>query len=245
METSLIVVFAYGLVTALATGLGAIPLLFRKQAGSLLGSGQVVAAALMTCASVQLLNEARHYDYLLTGLGLLAGGLLIWITNKFIERLPDLKQIIESNNAEGAREGFLIIFVMTIHSAAEGVGIGVSFGGGESLGALISITIALHNIPEGLAISLITVPRGMSVWKASLWSIASSLPQPVIAVLAYLFVTIFAPVLPFGLGLAAGAMFWMVACELLPDARKTQSLPKIATVFLITCLLFVGILASL
>lgn len=245
METSLTTVFIYGLITALATGLGALPLIFRKKAAPLLGSGQVMAAALMTCASLQLLNEARHYDYWLTALGLAAGALLIWTTNKLINRLPNIRQVIESDNAEGARRGFLIIFVMTIHSAAEGVGIGVSFGGGESLGALISITIALHNIPEGLAISLITVPRGMSVWKAGLWSIGSSLPQPVIGVLAYLFVTLFEPVLPFGLGLAAGAMFWMVARELLPEARKSQSVPMILVVFLTTSLLFAAVLAAL
>jgi len=244
-ETSLAVVFLYGLITALATGLGALPLIFRKQAAPLLGTGQVVAAALMTCASVQLLNEARHYDYLLTGLGLVAGALLIWLTDKLIDRLPDLTQFIESDNAAGAREGFLIIFVMTIHSAAEGVGIGVSFGGGESLGALISITIALHNVPEGLAIALITVPRGMSVWKAGLWSVGSSLPQPVIGVLAFLFVTIFAPVLPFGLGLAAGAMFWMVGGELLPEARKSRSVVQIVVVFSVASLLFFALLAVL
>jgi len=238
-------VFVYGLISALATGLGVLPLLFRKRAERFLGVGQVVAAALMTCASVQLLNEARHYDILLTALGLTTGALLIRATDLLLSRLPDLTRIIESDNAAGAREGFLIIFVMTIHSAAEGVGIGVSFGGGEALGTLISITIALHNVPEGLAIALITVPRGMSLWKSALWSVASSLPQPLIGVLAFLFVTLFAPVLPFGLGLAAGAMFWMVGCELLPEARKTQSVGRILSVFVITSALFLALLALL
>jgi len=233
------------MVTALATGLGAFPLYFREKAEAFLGTGQVIAAALMTCASLQLLNEARKHDPLLGLLGIAAGVGLIVLTNLAVKRFPDVAQIIESDTADGARKGFLIVFVMTIHSAAEGVGIRVSFGGGRELGTLISLTIALHNIPEGLAISLITVPRGMGVIKSAFWSIGTSLPQPIIGVIAFLFVMIFQPFLPFGLGLAAGAMFWMVGSELLPEAGQQLSIPKIVLIFLITSLLFVGLIVSL
>jgi len=91
------------------------------------------------------------------------------------------------------------------------------------LGNFITAAIAIHNIPEGLAISLVMVPRGTSPGKAGLWSIFSSLPQPLMAVPAFLFVTIFRPFLPFGLGLAAGAMLWMVFAELIPDALEDVS----------------------
>jgi len=119
-----------------------------------------------------------------------------------------------------AVKALVIVAVMTVHSASEGVGVGVSYGGGERLGILITIAIAVHNIPEGLAISLVLVPRGASVRAAAWWSIFSSLPQPLIAPLAFLFVEQFNAVLPAGLGFAAGAMIWMVFSELLPEALR-------------------------
>jgi zinc transporter ZupT len=113
---------------------------------------------------------------------------------------------------------------MTAHSVAEGVGVGSSFGGGEALGVVIAIAIAIHNVPEGLAISLVLVPRGVRVRFAAGWSVFSSLPQPLVAVPAYLFVEAFRSVLPAALGFAAGAMDWMDATELIPEAagRKTR-----------------------
>lgn len=104
----------------------------------------------------------------------------------------------------------------------------------------ITLAIAVHNIPEGLAISLILVPRGTLVWKAGLWSIFTSLPQPLMAVPAYVLVLYFQPFLPVGLGLAAGAMIWMVLAELITDALKHVSGTTVGTS---TTLAFAALLA--
>ena len=128
-----------------------------------------------------------------------------------------------------ARKAMLLIGVMTAHSFAEGVGVGVSFGGSGELATFITAAIAVHNIPEGLAISLVLVPRGMPVWQAALWAVFTSLPQPIMAVPSYLAVHAFTPLLPVGFGIAAGAMIWMVFAELIPDANKNAS-PRIVGV---------------
>ena len=93
-------------------------------------------------------------------------------------------------------------------------------GGGAKLAALITIAIAVHNVPEGLAISAVMRPKGASIAACAGWSIFSSLPQPLMAVPAFLFVEAFEPVLPYGLGFAAGAMVFMVFLELLPEAYE-------------------------
>jgi zinc transporter ZupT len=122
----------------------------------------------------------------------------------------------------------LILGVMTAHSFSEGIGVGVAYGGGEALGGAIALAIAVHNVPEGLAISLVLVPRGVSVRAAAGWSVVSSLPQPLMAVPAFLLVEAFSVVLPAGLGFAAGAMIWMAATELIPEALQTAPRRRVA-----------------
>jgi zinc transporter ZupT len=97
-----------------------------------------------------------------------------------------------------------------------------------TLAAVIVAAIAVHNVPEGLAISAVLRPRGASVAACAGWSIVSSLPQPLMAVPAFLLVEAFAPALPYGIGFAAGAMVFMVFVELLPEAYDQARRPSVA-----------------
>lgn len=77
------------------------------------------------------------------------------------------------------------------------------------------------------------VPRGTPVWKAALWAIFTSLPQPLMAAPAFIFVEWFRPMLPAELGLAAGAMIWMAFAELTPDALKKSTPASAAAVIVL------------
>lgn len=78
-----------------------------------------------------------------------------------------------------ATKVILVIGIMTLHSFGEGSGVGVSFAGSKGLsqGILVTLAIAVHNIPEGLAVSMVLASRGVSPQNAMLWSIITSLPQ--------------------------------------------------------------------
>lgn len=222
-------VFVYAMITALATGLGAIPFMIKKDLSRrVLGLAGAFAAGIMAAASFNLIYEGLNYSLWRTIAGILVGVVLIYITQTRLDHDETLS--VGALEGADAKKALMIVGVMTLHSFAEGVGVGVSFGGGEQFGAFISLAIAVHNIPEGLAISLILVPRGIKVWKAGLWSIFSSLPQPLVAVPAFLFVQAFQPFLPVGLGLAAGAMIWMLTSELIPDALEDAKKEHVATV---------------
>ena len=216
-------VFLFALLTAVATGLGAFPFIFVKNlTRRWLGASNAVAAGLMLAASFGLLYEGVDYGLGRTLMGALTGLVFIVLVRRLLQR-DEHPAVFAQMNELDARKALLIVGVMTMHSFTEGVGVGVSFGGGLALGLFITLAIAVHNIPEGLAISLVLVPRGVAWSRAALWSVFSSLPQPLMAVPAFVFVETFRPLLPFGLGFAAGAMIWMVFSELIPDALEETS----------------------
>ena len=219
---SVATVFLAALLTALATGLGALPLLFgrRIERGGV-GLATAVAAGFMVGASVGLFWEGVVLSIAKTLVGVALGAVFIFVTRRQLGQHRHVH--FGALRGAAALSALMIVGVMTLHSFTEGIGVGVAFGDGAALGALIATAIAVHNIPEGLAISLVLVPRGISVTRAAAWSVFSSLPQPLMAVPAYLLVEWFEPILPVGLGFAGGAMMWMVGAQLLPDALRTSA----------------------
>jgi len=232
-------VFIAALITALTTGFGAFPFLLKKEIGrSWLGYGNALAGGLMIGASLGLIFEGTQlgdisFPALRTFAGILAGLFLVIVAHRALEKRTEQVSIGDIEGAN-ATKMIMIVGIMTAHSFAEGIGVGVSFGESASLGTLITTAIAIHNIPEGLAISLVLIPRGAGFIKSMWWSVFSSLPQPLMAVPAFLFVMLFKPLLPFGLGLAAGAMLWMVFKELLPEARRELSSLKVYVCIIVT-----------
>lgn len=223
-------VFLFALLTALATGLGALPFVFVKDlTRRWLGVSNAVAAGLMLAASFGLIYEGVNYSPFGALVGALLGLAAIVGARRLIGDREHAVHFARMSSFD-AHKALLIVGVMTAHSFTEGVGVGVAFGGGQALGLFITLAIAVHNIPEGLAISLVLVPRGVGVGRAAFWSVFSSLPQPLMAVPAFVFVEVFRPLLPYGLGFAAGAMIWMVFSELMPDALDEASSNLVAVV---------------
>lgn len=242
MEVNVTTVFLAAMITALCTGLGALPFfVLGTVSKGWLGFGNSLAAGLMLGASIGLGVEAAGESVSGLSIGLAAGAVMMVVAGLLFPE-PDLEAqaTVAQSRKASVRKMFLIMVAMTAHSFAEGIGVGVSFGGREGLGQLITAAIAIHNIPEGLAIALVMVPRGVSVGRAAWWSVFSSLPQPLMAVPAFMFVMWFKPFLPIGLGLAAGAMIYMIAHELVPEAlenlkaRSVAIVVAIATVVMLT-----------
>ena len=212
-----IAVFLTALATAVATGLGALPFAFgRSDARRWLASANGVASGVMLGASASLLLEGVDRSGGRTLAGAFAGAVFVAVAYRLVGDAKELH--LGALRGADARKALLVVGVMTAHSAAEGIGIGAAFADTGAFGLLIAAAIAVQNVPEGLAISLVLVPRGTRVRSAAGWSVFSSLPQPLLAVPAFLFVDGFTALLPAALGFAAGAMVWMVGRELLPDA---------------------------
>lgn len=195
---------------------------------------------MMIAASYSLFSEGWTFEdphdlsgisaSLRTIVGGVVGLIFINVTERLLADYEDLT--IGGLAGADAKRALLIFFVMTLHSFSEGVGIGVSFGGvhGSELGVFISASLAVHNIPEGLAMSVTLMPRGTSLPTAIVFAILTSIPQPIMASLAYEFVHHFIPILPAGLGFAGGAMAWVALFELLKEAIEDSGLATTAFV---------------
>lgn len=221
----------YGLLTCLTTGLGALPFFVCKvQNEAWLGAGNAMAAGMMIAASVDMAIEGASLEasdgssHALSVLAAMLVGAVFVIASKLF--FESYQQDMEVLNQHGifSTKALLVIAVMAVHSIAEGVAIGVSFATGapSHLGILIAVSLAIHNIPEGFAVAMSLVPHGCSPTRAALWGIFTSSPQPVMAVLACVFVNHFAILLPLGLGFAAGAMLYVAIVELLLEEAMVQ-----------------------
>ena len=234
---SLAHVWWYGWVTALSTGLGALPVGLAKGAMSTKWTGlsNAVAAGMMTAASAALVEESLMLDAVdnavmtpLQGviLGAVLGVVFVAASQYLLSEAGENAHMCILDEGIDARRALLIVLVMTVHSFSEGIGIGASFGGksGAELGMLVTTTLAVHNVPEGFAVSVVLVSRGMSVLGAALWSVTTSVPQPLMAVVAYLFVDQFVYLQVGGLAFAAGAMLYVAWVELFKEALEACGL---------------------
>jgi ZIP family zinc transporter len=215
-----------GVLSALATGLGAIPVAFVENKSKVVRAfSGAVAAGMMISASVFSLAQegialkaerpTAPYEVIL---GLLLGAAFFWYVDKLFK---DDELGLSKIGKQVKRRGILIFIAMFIHSFPEGIAIGVGFATGDfNFGLLIALAISVHNIPEGIAISLPLRAEGDSFTKCATLSILSSVPQPVAAVPAALVVWFFQPLLATGLGFAGGAMIYLVVLELIPEALQ-------------------------
>jgi len=213
-----------GIISALATGLGAIPVHYVKSGSKVLrafacafAGGMMISASVFSLAQegISLQDKIPMAPYMVI-LGLILGSFFFWITDKMVND-HDTQPIALAQGF--SKRSLLIFIVMFLHSIPEGVAIGVGFATGNfEFGLVMAIAIAVHNIPEGIAISLPLKAEGVSTTKCAWVSILSSVPQPLMAVPAAMLAWMFEPLLPIGLGFAGGAMIFMTIAELLPEA---------------------------
>ncbi|KAF5737308.1 putative metal ion transporter [Tripterygium wilfordii] len=229
-RVSVSTVALFTLAMAGATGLGAVPFFFVELDPQWAGICNGMAAGVMLAASFDLIQEGQeHGAGSWVVFGILAGGIFILLCKKLLEQYGEVS-MLDIKGADAAKV-VLVIGIMTLHSFGEGSGVGVSFAGskGFTQGLLVTLAIAVHNIPEGLAVSMVLASRGVSPQNAMLWSVITSLPQPIVAVPAFICADAFNKFLPFCTGFAAGCMIWMVAAEVLPDAFKEASPSHVAS----------------
>lgn len=163
-------------------------------------------------------NGALAAAIVVAGLGL--GVLLMLGLEKFT---PHEHESVgrQGPNAERINRVWLFVLAITLHNLPEGMAIGVSFAGGDmNVGLPLTSAIAIQDIPEGLAIALALRTIGLSPLKAMLIAVGSGLMEPLGALIGLGISSGFAIAYPLSLGLAAGAMLFVVSHEVIPETHR-------------------------
>lgn len=225
------------LIPFIGTSLGAAAVFLMKNKVSpkiektLLGfaSGVMIAASIwsLLIPSMEMAEEQGKIARLPALIGFFAGVLFLLAIDSIVPHLH-----LNADKPEGVKSRFskisMMLFAVTIHNIPEGMAVGVAYAGAASgnsgmtiAGAFaLSIGIAIQNFPEGAIISLPLKGEGISKGKAFLLGILSGVVEPIGGLITILLASRIVPLLPYMLSFAAGAMFYVVVEELIPEAHS-------------------------
>ena len=227
------------MIPFVGTTLGAACVYFMKKGirqnveKGLLGfaSGVMVAASVwsLLIPSMNLSADLGRLAFLPAVTGFFCGILFLLFLDGHVPHLN-----IGCDEPEGPsctlKKNTMLVLAVTLHNIPEGMAVGVMFAGlltansGITLaGAFaLSVGIAIQNFPEGAIISLPLKGEGMSSNRAFLYGTLSGVVEPVAALLTVLLYRVLAPVLPYLLAFAAGAMMYVVVEELIPETAEGE-----------------------
>ena len=229
----------------IATALGALPALMLKRIpqaaeDAMLGfaAGMMLAASAFSLllpgieAGTELLHSATQGG-LIVVFGMFMGVALMLGLDEFTPHEHDKTGPCGPGHKRCGR-AWLFVFAIALHNLPEGMAVGVSFAQGDlTVGLPLATAIALQDIPEGLAVALTLRAAGFSPLFAVLVAAGSGLLEPVGALLGVSLGGGLLLAYPIGLGLAAGAMLFVVSHEVIPETHRNGH-QTVATLGLMT-----------
>ena len=192
-------------------------------------SGVMIAASIWSLIMPAIEMSEGNLKWLPAAIGFLLGMGFLLILDTLIPHMH-----LDSNKPEGLKSKLkrstMLVFAVTLHNIPEGMAVGVVLAGALTkkfdvgmAGALVlSIGIALQNLPEGAIISMPLVSEGYSKKKAFMHGMLSGIVEPVAAIITILLAGFITPILPYLLAFAAGAMIYVVVEELIPESQAGE-----------------------
>lgn len=221
-----------GLMAALATALGTLPVLLSQQFSSkthdtMLGFGAgVMLAASAFSLVLPALNSAQAQGASeweaggIVGCGILLGAVFLMLIGRAIPQDRYAKDL-EVHQAGAFRRVWLFVFAISLHNLPEGLAIGVAFSGPDPAGAAALTTgLSLQNVPEGMVVALALRGIGYGRWMSAGFGVLSGMLEPLAAVFGVMVMGLSESLLPWGLAVAAGAMLFVISHYIIPEATR-------------------------
>ena len=226
------------LAGGVATTLGGLPIFLVRSLSRALeqtlmgfGAGVMLAAAAFSLLIPGLERGATIYgsgalSAVVMAAAFLAGGGLIALAHRYFPHEHFFKGV-EGPHTERLSRTWLFIIAITFHNFPEGLAVGVSFAAGEVSESLpLAIGIASQNIPEGLVVAIAMMAAGYSRMRALGVTALTGFVEPLGALVGHLGAATAAAALPIGLGLAAGAMVFVVSDEIIPESHAEHGVGR-------------------
>jgi len=244
MSAAVYIVIGFSIIF-LATTLGAtFEFFFKKDISDKVNTlflgfaaGIMIAASVWSLLIPSIEGAASYgsFSFLPAVVGFLLGGAFLVLIDKVVPHLHKGTGQEEGPNA-ALKKSTKLFLAITIHNIPEGLAVGFAFGGAAVLGTTeamitalgLSIGIAIQNIPEGAAVALPLKRETGSAGKSFLFGMGSGAVEPVAAVIGYFLAAGLTAIQPWLLAFAAGAMIFVVAEDLIPDAKLIEN-PHLGT----------------
>jgi ZIP family zinc transporter len=224
-----------GSVAALATALGTLPVLFSQKLPDRLqdtlfgfGAGVMLAACAFSLI-IPGLDAARTVGMFgggswaaggVMGSAILLGGIGLMLLDRVLPHEHFIKGV-EGQTAHRLRRTWLFVFAIALHNLPEGLAIGVGYAAGNGLRAdALATGIAIQDVPEGLVVAVALLAAGYRRGFAVFIGMVSGVVEPLGAVLGAAVVGHSVLLLPWGLGFAAGAMLFVISHEIIPESHR-------------------------
>ena len=232
MDEKIYGAFYGGMTAALATALGATPVLFSQQYSQktytiLLGFGAgVMLAACSFSLIIPGLQLARtgglgsFNSAVVVGSGIVLGALLMLFMDRYIPH-EHFDKGREGPDSAAFKRVWLFVIAITLHNLPEGLSIGLAFAGANFMSAqALAMGISIQDIPEGMVVAVALRAIGYSRVGSFSLSVLAGLVEPLAALLGILLVGFNPALLPIGLGFAAGAMLFVISHEIIPESHR-------------------------
>lgn len=205
------------------TGIGALPLIFVKRITKkfediILG---FAAGIMLFAASFSLVLPALEMGGIKQVIaGLLSGAIVLAFIEKVTPNI-NIGQVRGTDfNSKTLRKTIMMTAAIAIHNIPEGFAIGIGYASGKAnMGLVLAMAIGIQNVPEGLVVAAPLIEKGYSKFKAIAFAFFAGIGEPIAATVGILAGRFIQPYMTFTLAMAAGAMYYVVSHELIPESH--------------------------